>query len=153
MFFGLGPRFLKYLFNARYLTVELRISDAEMVANFTYRMVLQKRANLSKLGRHRLNDVGDINRLVDAVEKRHFAVSRVVSDRLFLVVEVVNVGEVTGALDHVLEEVGSFYEDTMKRQIRLMTALFEPAMILLVGGAVGFVYFAFFQALFQLARM
>ncbi len=69
-----------------------------------------------------------------------------------LVSEIVNVGEVTGSLDQVLDEIGYFYEQNLERNIKMMTALFEPMVILLVGGMMGFVYFAFFQVLFQVAR-
>ena len=70
-----------------------------------------------------------------------------------LVTEIINVGEVTGSLEQVLGEIGAFYEKNLQRRIKWMTTLFEPAVILLVGGVVGFVYFAFFQVLFQLARI
>ncbi len=69
-----------------------------------------------------------------------------------LVTEIVNVGEVTGSLDQVLDEIGYFYEKNLERYIKMMTALFEPMVILLVGCMMGFVYFAFFQVLFQLSR-
>lgn len=70
-----------------------------------------------------------------------------------LVTEIVHVGEVTGSLDQVLDEIGLFYEQNLHRQIKWMTTLFEPVMILFVGGTVAFVYFAFFQVLYQLARV
>ena len=68
-----------------------------------------------------------------------------------LVSHVVAVGERTGALDQVLEEVGKFYHKDLQFRIARMAALFEPVMILILGGMVGFVYFAFFQAVFQIA--
>lgn len=67
-----------------------------------------------------------------------------------LVAELVGVGEATGTLDTVLEEAGIHHERSLQRAIRWMTALFEPTMILLVGGLVGFVYISFFQVLFRL---
>ena len=39
----------------------------------------------------------------------------------------------------------------MQRAIARLAALVEPAIILLVGGIVGFVYIAFFMALFAAA--
>jgi type IV pilus assembly protein PilC len=68
-----------------------------------------------------------------------------------LVNNVIAVGEQTGELGRVLDEVGEFYDRHLQMLIRRMSALVEPVMILLVGGMVGFVYFAFFQAAFQLA--
>ena len=61
------------------------------------------------------------------------------------------VGERTGTLDHILQELGTYYEKVLETGIKRLTALIEPAMILVIGGMVGFVYYAFFQALFALA--
>jgi type IV pilus assembly protein PilC len=68
-----------------------------------------------------------------------------------LMTQVVAVGERTGALDHVLDEIGRYYDAELTARVRQLTALFEPCVIAVVGGLVGFVYFAFFQALLQLA--
>ncbi len=65
--------------------------------------------------------------------------------------QVVAVGERTGALADVLAEIGEFYDGELQAAIRRMSALIEPVLIIVVGGMVGFVYFAFFQAVFQLA--
>ena len=64
---------------------------------------------------------------------------------------IVAVGEQTGSLSEVLQDLGQFYEKEMQASIKKMAALVEPVMILIIGGMVGFVYFAFFQAVFQLA--
>lgn len=61
------------------------------------------------------------------------------------------VGERTGALDAVLEDLGSFYQKTLENSIKRMTTLIEPIMILVVAGMVGYVYYAFFAALFAAA--
>lgn len=68
-----------------------------------------------------------------------------------LVPQVVAVGERTGALVHVLEELGQFYDRQLQSLTKQMSALIEPVLILIIGGIVGFVYFAFFQALFRLS--
>ncbi len=65
----------------------------------------------------------------------------------------VTVGERTGSLDMVFDEIGDFYDGELRSRIRQMNALFEPTVIVVVGGVVGFVYFAFFQALFQVAQL
>ncbi|NOQ93703.1 MAG: type II secretion system F family protein [Methylophaga sp.] len=67
-----------------------------------------------------------------------------------LVLQMITVGEQTGSLDHVLKELGSYYEQLLEVAIKRLSAMIEPAMILLIGGMVGFVYYAFFQALFSL---
>lgn len=68
-----------------------------------------------------------------------------------LVVQMITVGERTGTLDLVLLELGTYYEQRMALLIKRLSALVEPAMLFVIGGMVGFVYYAFFQAMFSLA--
>jgi type IV pilus assembly protein PilC len=68
-----------------------------------------------------------------------------------LVVQMITVGERTGTLDQVLEELGTYFEQRLELSIKRLGALVEPAMLLVIGGIVGFVYYAFFQAMFSLA--
>lgn len=67
-----------------------------------------------------------------------------------LVIQMTTVGEKTGTLDQILQELGGFYEERLAESVKRLTALIEPMMILIMGGLVGFVYYAFFQALFAL---
>jgi type II secretory pathway component PulF len=69
-----------------------------------------------------------------------------------LVTQMVSIGERTGTLDHVLLELGVFYEAQLQVGVKRLSAMIEPALILVIGGIVGFVYYAFFQAMFQLAK-
>lgn len=69
-----------------------------------------------------------------------------------IVTQMVAVGERTGTLDHVLQELGIYYEDALQASIKRLSSMIEPALILVIGGMVGFVYYAFFQALFKLAK-
>jgi type IV pilus assembly protein PilC len=62
----------------------------------------------------------------------------------------VTVAEATGRLDTVLAEVARFHEAQLATLVRRLGALVEPAVILVVGGIVGFVYIAFFMALMSL---
>lgn len=63
----------------------------------------------------------------------------------------VAVGESAGTLDEVLDEVARFHEAQLQRAIRQLSVLVEPAIIVIVGGIVGFVYASFFIALFAAA--
>jgi type IV pilus assembly protein PilC len=67
-----------------------------------------------------------------------------------LVLQMISVGESSGSLDRVLQELGTYYERLLEIAIKRLSAMIEPAMILVIGGMVGFVYYAFFQALFSL---
>ncbi|BCX82755.1 type IV pilus assembly protein PilC [Methylomarinovum caldicuralii] len=59
------------------------------------------------------------------------------------------VGENAGTLDDILDELTAYFEDAMARLIRTMAAFMEPAVTLIVGGIVGFVYAAFLVAMFS----
>ncbi len=69
-----------------------------------------------------------------------------------LIPQMTTVGEQTGALDHILNELGSFYEERLEVGVKRMAALIEPVLILVIGVIVGFVYYAFFMALFSLVK-
>lgn len=69
-----------------------------------------------------------------------------------IVTQMIAVGERTGTLDQVLQQLGNYYEERLQLGIRRLSAAIEPVLILVIGGMVGFVYYAFFQALFQLAK-
>ncbi len=61
--------------------------------------------------------------------------------------QMVAVGEKSGALDEVMEQLGQFYQKDLEARVKLLSGAIEPALTLVIGGVVGFVYFAFFQAM------
>lgn len=61
------------------------------------------------------------------------------------------VGEASGTLDDVLEEVARFHEAQLQATIRRLSVVIEPVIIFVVGGIVGFVYIAFFMAIYSTA--
>ncbi|MBR1870302.1 MAG: type II secretion system F family protein [Kiritimatiellae bacterium] len=63
------------------------------------------------------------------------------------------VGERTGNLADAFGESAHYHEDALKRAVQRFSMLIEPVMILVTGLIVGFVYVAFFMALFSLAAV
>lgn len=61
------------------------------------------------------------------------------------------IGESSGRLEEVLGESADYYEEQLHQLIGRLSALVEPVMLLVVGSIVGFVYIAFFMALFAAA--
>jgi type IV pilus assembly protein PilC len=57
------------------------------------------------------------------------------------------VGESTGRVGEGLLKVAEFSETTLQQRITLLTKMIEPALFVIVGGIVGFVYIAFFMGL------
>ncbi|MBA4019314.1 MAG: type II secretion system F family protein [Pirellula sp.] len=66
-----------------------------------------------------------------------------------MLARMVAVGESAGTIDEVLDEVARFHEAQLQSSIRRLSAIIEPCIIVVVGGIVGFVYIAFFMALFS----
>ncbi len=56
------------------------------------------------------------------------------------------VGESSGQLDTVMSTVGEYYRKELAARVSFIASMIEPMLILGVGGVVGFVYYAFFQA-------
>jgi type II secretory pathway component PulF len=63
----------------------------------------------------------------------------------------VAVGEQAGTLDDVLDEVARFHDGQLQSAIKQFSAIIEPVIVVVVGSIVGFVYIAFFMALFAAA--
>lgn len=70
-----------------------------------------------------------------------------------MVVQMVGVGEATGALDAMLAKVADFYEDEVDNAVSALTSLMEPVMIALLGTIIGFIVIAMYMPIFQLANV
>jgi type IV pilus assembly protein PilC len=64
-----------------------------------------------------------------------------------LVQHMAAIGEKSGQVDTVMESLGEHYQKLLDARVKLMATMIEPVLTVLVGGMVGFVYFAFFQAM------
>jgi type IV pilus assembly protein PilC len=63
-------------------------------------------------------------------------------------VQMLRVGEETGTLDNQLEVTAQYYETELDYKIKKLTALFEPAVIVVMGLLVGFVAVALVSAMY-----
>ena len=68
-----------------------------------------------------------------------------------LLTQLAGVGERSGSLDHLMQEVGTFYEGELNALSKTLSTFIEPVLILVIGGMVGVVYYAFFEAIFSVA--
>ena len=59
------------------------------------------------------------------------------------------VGEASGDLAGIMEDLGAFFESQLDARARRIAAYAEPVLILGVGGLVAFIYLAVFQTIFQ----
>lgn len=68
-----------------------------------------------------------------------------------MVVQMIAVGEATGALDTMLSKIADFYDDEVDAAVDAMTALLEPFMMVFLGGVVGGMIIAMYLPIFQMA--
>jgi type IV pilus assembly protein PilC len=68
-----------------------------------------------------------------------------------MVVQMIAVGEQTGALDQMLNKVADFYEEETDVAVAAMTSAIEPILMVGVGGMVGVVLIAMYLPIFSLA--
>jgi type IV pilus assembly protein PilC len=67
-----------------------------------------------------------------------------------MVVQMVAVGEETGALDAMLSKIADFYEAEVDASVKALTSILEPVMIVVVGSVVGFIVISMYLPLFKL---
>ena len=67
-----------------------------------------------------------------------------------MVVQMINVGETTGALDAMLSKIADFYEDEVDSAVAGMLTLLEPLMIAFLGVVVGGIVIAMYLPIFDL---
>lgn len=68
-----------------------------------------------------------------------------------MVVQMIGVGEQTGALDQMLNKIADFYEEEVDVAVAGLTSLIEPVMMVGIGGMVGFILIAMYMPIFDLA--
>jgi type IV pilus assembly protein PilC len=68
-----------------------------------------------------------------------------------MVVQMIAVGEATGALDAMLSKIADFYDDEVDAAVDAMTALLEPFMMVFLGGVVGGMIIAMYLPIFKMA--
>jgi type IV pilus assembly protein PilC len=67
-----------------------------------------------------------------------------------MVVQMIGVGEATGALDTMLSKIADFYEEEVDVAVAGLLTLLEPIMIAFLGGVVGGIVIAMYLPIFDL---
>jgi type IV pilus assembly protein PilC len=68
-----------------------------------------------------------------------------------MVVQMIGVGEQTGALDTMLNKIADFYEEEVDVSVAALTSLMEPIMMVFIGGIVGVILVAMYMPIFEIA--
>jgi len=68
-----------------------------------------------------------------------------------MVVQMISVGEATGALDTMLEKIADFYEDEVDAAVDALTSMLEPLLMVFLGGSIGGLVIAMYLPIFSMA--
>jgi len=69
-----------------------------------------------------------------------------------MVVQMIAVGEQTGAMDAMLAKLADFYDDEVDAAVAGLTALLEPLMMVFLGGSIGTILIAMYLPIFKIAE-
>lgn len=70
-----------------------------------------------------------------------------------MVVQMLSVGEDTGALDTMLHKISEFYDAEVEATTEALTSLIEPLMIAVLGGIIGSMIIALYMPIFQIFNL
>ncbi|MES9883080.1 MAG: type II secretion system F family protein [Sedimenticola sp.] len=70
-----------------------------------------------------------------------------------LVIQMVSIGEESGALDHMLSKVADFYEEEVDNAVDALSSLLEPFIMIIIGTLVGGLIVAMYLPIFKMASV
>jgi type IV pilus assembly protein PilC len=70
-----------------------------------------------------------------------------------MVVQMITVGEETGALDEMLNKIADFYDDEVDGAVEALTSIIEPIMIVIMGVIVGGMVVAMYLPIFRMVNV
>jgi type IV pilus assembly protein PilC len=68
-----------------------------------------------------------------------------------MVIQMIAVGEATGALDSMLEKIADFYDDEVDVAVAALTSMLEPLLMVFLGGSIGGLVIAMYLPIFGMA--
>lgn len=108
---------------------------SESVGNYMYRNVVSEAASSVKLGKN----------LTEVLAKH---------ERLFpfIVVQMLEVGEETGTLETILEQLAEHYEAEVDDTLKNLSSIIEPLLLLFIGGLVGLLAAALIMPIYNISQ-
>ncbi|HEX9757643.1 MAG TPA: type II secretion system F family protein [Nitrospiria bacterium] len=70
-----------------------------------------------------------------------------------MVVQMISVGEATGALDAMLGKIADFYDDEVDTAVAGLTSLLEPMLMVFLGVVIGFIVISMYLPIFKMASI
>jgi type IV pilus assembly protein PilC len=69
-----------------------------------------------------------------------------------MVVQMVAIGEETGAIDAMLEKIADFYDEEVEAAVHALTSMLEPIMMVVIGGIVGSIVIGMYLPIFDIVN-
>jgi type IV pilus assembly protein PilC len=70
-----------------------------------------------------------------------------------MVTEMISVGEETGSIEEILEKLADFHEKELESLVANLSSVLEPLIMVLLGGAIGFIVMSILQPIYQMSEM
>ena len=70
-----------------------------------------------------------------------------------MVVQMMAVGEETGALDEMLDKIADFYDQEVEATVDALTSLIEPLLIVVMGVVVGGMIITLYLPMFNIIKL
>ncbi|MBI5042510.1 MAG: type II secretion system F family protein [Nitrospirae bacterium] len=70
-----------------------------------------------------------------------------------MVVQMISVGEATGALDAMLSKIADFYDEEVDNAVATLTSMLEPMLMVFLGVVIGFIVIAMYLPIFGMASL
>jgi len=70
-----------------------------------------------------------------------------------MVVQMVEIGDVTGELGSMLSKIADFFEEEVDRAVEALTAMLEPMMMVFLGTTLGFIIVAMYLPIFKMGSL
>ncbi len=92
-------------------------------------------------------------RVAEAIQEGRSIVEPLEETGVFpgMVVQMINVGESTGALDTMLNKIADFYDEEVDQAVENLTSAIEPLMMVFLGGMIGGLVVAMYLPIFSMA--
>ncbi|MFM1919545.1 MAG: Type secretion system protein [Candidatus Hydrogenedentota bacterium] len=93
-----------------------------------------------------------IDKVHDSIKEGETIAAPLDSTKVFpaMAVNMIDVGEETGQLDAMLVKVADIYDDEVEAAVEAMLQLMEPAIIIILGGIIGFIVVSLYLPIFTL---
>jgi len=91
--------------------------------------------------------------IISAVKEGKTIAGTLTREKVFppMVVQMIDVGETSGALDKMLNKIADFYDEEVDAAVSALTSLLEPMLMVFLGVTLGFVIIAMYMPIFTLA--